>query len=331
MKALIKSIQKIDAKHLFFAGGISAVSGLAATVFSGSSFAVWLLVICVVSAAIFFALIAIKVAYSLLNSIVSIVKRPHTRNTGKSKRNVPLIVVGLVTLIAISSLRAQLGGGVAVSIIQVCALVIILYGFGMSWTRKNKRHDNTKSRHDKSNSLNERVKASERTSNPDAYGTILQGVTIKIVNDLQDKHHLTETQANNLVVRIMGFCIIMLMRDLQDASVEPRKSREFISEVLRTIAKNSNPPELEQKAYTELNRLIGELSRKYGSLPLSNANSGNLGGTLLWEYSKLMNETMGKDKNDLILLMENTSVITNLNQAIETQGIVTALKANTVK
>lgn len=331
MKALINLIQKIDAKHLFFAGGISAASGLAATVLSGSSFAICLLVICVVSALIFFTLIATKMAYSLLNSIVTTVKRPRTRNTGKSKRNIPLITVGLITLIAISSLRAQLGGGVAVSIIQVCALVIILYGFGMSWTRKNKRHDNTESKHNRSNSLNERVQASERTNSPDAYGTILQGVTIRIVNDLQEKHHLTEAQANTLVVRIMGFCIIMLMRELQDASVEPRKSREFISEVLRTIAKNSNPPELEQKAYTELNRLIGELSRKYGSLPLSNANSGNLGGTLLWEYSKLMNETMGKDKNDLILLMENTSVITNLNQAIETQGIVTALKANTVK
>lgn len=329
MKALINLIQKIDAKHLFFAGGISAASGLAATVLSGSSFAICLLVICVVSALIFFTLIATKMAYSLLNSIVTTVKRPRTRNTGKSKRNIPLITVGLITLIAISSLRAQLGGGVAVSIIQVCALVIILYGFGMSWTRKNKRHDNTESKHNRSNSLNERVQASERTNSPDAYGTILQSVTIKIVNDMQDKHHLTEIQANNLVVRIIGFCIIMFMQDLQDASVEPRKSREFISEVLRTIAKNSNPPELEHKAYTELNHLIGGLSREYGSLPLSNANSSNLKGTLLWEYSKLINETMGKDKNDLILLMENTSVITNLHHAIDTTKIIKSLQGNT--
>ena len=35
---------------------------------------------------------------------------------------------------------------------------------------------------------------------------------------------------------------------------------------------------------------------------------------------KLMNETMGKDKNDLILLMENTSVIANLNQAKQDQA-----------
>ena len=146
---------------------------------------------------------------------------------------------------------------------------------------------------------------------------------------MQDKHHLTEIQANNLVVRIIGFCIIMFMRDLQDASVEPRKSREFISEVLRTIAKNSNSPELEHKAYTELNHLIGGLSREYGSLPLSNANSSILKGTLLWEYSKLINETMGKDKNDLILLMENTSVITNLHHAIDTTKIIKSLQANT--
>ena len=255
--------------------------------------------------------------------------------TKNRTKNIPLIIVGIILLVAITSLRSQIGGGLMVSIIQACALVIILRGFGLSWTRKNERHSSTKqrtiSRHSKSNPTKEQTKTTARTKNPDAYGTILQGVTIRIVNDLQEKHHLTEAQANTLVVRIMGFCIIMLMRELQDASVEPRKSREFISEVLRTIAKNSNPPELEQKAYTELNRLIGELSRKYGSLPLSNANSGNLGGTLLWEYSKLMNETMGKDKNDLILLMENTSVITNLNQAIETQGIVTALQTSTTE
>ena len=32
-----------------------------------------------------------------------------------------------------------------------------------------------------------KAKASERTNSPDAYGTILQGVTIRIVNDLQEK------------------------------------------------------------------------------------------------------------------------------------------------
>jgi len=54
----------------------------------------------------------------------------------KRTKNIPLILVGIVLLIAISSLRSQIGGGAVVSIIQVIALIIILYGFGMSWTRK---------------------------------------------------------------------------------------------------------------------------------------------------------------------------------------------------
>lgn len=52
------------------------------------------------------------------------------------KKNIPLILVGIILFIAISSLRSQIGSGITVSIIQVCALVIVLYGFGMSWTRK---------------------------------------------------------------------------------------------------------------------------------------------------------------------------------------------------
>lgn len=54
-------------------------------------------------------------------------------------KNIPLILVGIILLIAISSLRSQIGGGVVVSVIQVIALIIILYGFGMSWTRKGNK------------------------------------------------------------------------------------------------------------------------------------------------------------------------------------------------
>lgn len=331
MKALSNIIQRIDAKYLFLAGGTSVVSGFAATIFSESSIAVWLFLTCIASAIAFAGLIAIKIVFGIFSATASIARGSRARPSHKSKRNVPLIIVGLITLIAVSSLRSSIGGGIAVSIIQVCALVIVLYGFGMSWTRKNKQYGRISAKHSGANHAKEQTETAKKTKGPVAYGTILQGVTITIVDDLRKKHRLTELQENNLAVRIMGFCIIILMREFQKTSVEPRKSREFISEVLRTIARNSNPPELEQKAYTELNRIIGGLSREYGSLPLSNTDSSNLKGTLLWEYSKLMNETMGKDKNDLILLMENTSVIANLNQAIDTQDIVTALQTSTTE
>ncbi len=55
------------------------------------------------------------------------------------KRNTPLILIGITLLIAISLLRSQIGGGAVVSIIQVIALIMILYGFGMSWTRKSNK------------------------------------------------------------------------------------------------------------------------------------------------------------------------------------------------
>lgn len=55
------------------------------------------------------------------------------------KRNTPVILIGIILLLAITLLRSQIGGGVVAAIIQVLALVMILYGFGMSWTRKGKK------------------------------------------------------------------------------------------------------------------------------------------------------------------------------------------------
>lgn len=162
---------------------------------------------------------------------------------------------------------------------------------------------------------------------PDAYGTILLGFIAKVTDDLRKKHHLTVVQEGDLFVQLVGFCIITLMRDFRGASIQPHKSREFISEVLRTIARVSNP-ENEQDAYTELNRVVGKLSREYGSLPSSNANPNILKGTLLWEYTILMNKTMGKDKSDVISLAENVSVITSINEALDTTDIVKSLQFN---
>lgn len=65
----------------------------------------------------------------------------------KRKKNIPLILVGILLLITITSLRSQIGGGVTVGIIQVCSLMIILYGFGMSWTRKEMRKSESNTNH----------------------------------------------------------------------------------------------------------------------------------------------------------------------------------------
>lgn len=329
MKKLLNGIQKIDAKHLFLTGGASVSLAFIAVLFPDNENATWFLLAGLLSAGIFAVLIAVKMATSVLTALVTAVKHPRSINKQGSSKNIPLILIGVILLLAITSLRSQIGGGFVVSIIQVCALMIILYGFGMSWTRKKKRHEHIKSRatseYNKLNPTKKQTKTTDGMEKPDAYGAILLGVTVNIADGLRKKHHLTEGQESNLVVRIMGFCFIILMRELQDASVQPHKSREFISEALRTIAKISNPGH-EQDAYTELNQIIGTLSREYGGLPLSNAGSDSLKGTLLWEYSKLMNETMGKDKSDIVSLMENVSVITNINQAIDTKDIVKSLR-----
>jgi len=72
-----------------------------------------------------------------------------TTRMGKQhkKKNIPIILVGVVLLIAITSLRSSIGGGLVVGVVQVCALVIILYGFGMSWTRKDMRKGESNTNH----------------------------------------------------------------------------------------------------------------------------------------------------------------------------------------
>lgn len=59
----------------------------------------------------------------------------------RKKKNIPLIVTGLILLIAVTALRSQLGGSAVVSVIQVGALIVILSGFGVAWTRKEERRN----------------------------------------------------------------------------------------------------------------------------------------------------------------------------------------------
>lgn len=139
MDKLLNIIQKIDAKHLLFTGGMSAFLGFLAVLIPDSGAAIWLFLASIVSATVFVVLIAVKMLHSVISYIFSVIKRTHSVPNHKTKRNTPLIMVGLITLIAITSLRSQIGGGSMVSVIQVCALMIILYGFGMSWTRKRNK------------------------------------------------------------------------------------------------------------------------------------------------------------------------------------------------
>jgi hypothetical protein len=56
-----------------------------------------------------------------------------------NKRNVPLILIGVVTFVLATILKANsigLSVGVALDILQVIGIILILLGFGVSWTKK---------------------------------------------------------------------------------------------------------------------------------------------------------------------------------------------------
>lgn len=59
----------------------------------------------------------------------------------KNKRNVPLIVIGVVVFVLATMLKANSIGlrvGVMLDILQVAGIIVALVGFGLSWTKKDK-------------------------------------------------------------------------------------------------------------------------------------------------------------------------------------------------
>jgi len=58
-----------------------------------------------------------------------------------SKRNVPLIIMGVIILVLSTLLKATsigLAVGAMLDILQIIGIILILLGFGISWTKKKK-------------------------------------------------------------------------------------------------------------------------------------------------------------------------------------------------
>lgn len=259
MKALSNIIQRIDAKYLFLAGGTSVVSGFAAIIFSESSIAVWLFLTCIASAIAFAGLIAIKIVFGIFSATASIARGSRARPSHKSKRNVPLIIVGLITLIAVSSLRSSIGGGIAVSIIQVCALVIVLYGFGMSWTRKGRQNE--------SNDLSVPT-VLEKAQNEYTIGLVK--LTEKQAKFIIKQYGLEASKIDTLILLLYGYCFLQLTHRLIANGTTPEKSRHVMIKMIRDIARliTADNPAEEQNAYEHLNKAISISVKEHVNIPV---------------------------------------------------------------
>lgn len=157
----------------------------------------------------------------------------------------------------------------------------------------------------------------------DDYAGTLLYMSAASAEKLRQSNNLTDDQGSQLMMQIIGFCLIVFARQANDSSVPSQKTKAFMEDALRIIAQRAGTDN-EEEAYRAYKSLTSEILNKYGDLPLK-SDSGKQGGTLLWEYGKHMSDTMGKNK-DLEAVMNNVSVITSVSNAIDIKELVKSLR-----
>ncbi|NCB71001.1 MAG: hypothetical protein EOM45_04325 [Clostridia bacterium] len=222
----------------------------------------------------------------------------------QKKRNIPLIVIGIIILIAVTPYVGK--GGSLIPILQVCGLIVVLIGFGVPWKRSKQKKSH---------------KGILKPANIDDYVASVGVLSARTATQIQEKNPLNDRQSSEIMVQLAIFNILMLVRDMENASVPTGNAAVFVDKTLRELAVKLNSDIDENTAYTLLKQLFTELSDQFGSLPLT-SDSDILGGTLLWEYSKHMNETMGKEALDLEMIMHNTATLTYVREALDTSAAI---------
>lgn len=157
------------------------------------------------------------------------------------------------------------------------------------------------------------------------YAGVALHLSAKTADDLKKEMSYTEQDSTVIMLQVLTFCILNLMRTFAQNGISIEKGRETIEIILLEAAKTFAPePSKVQDTYLTLNQTVNEWIKIYGKLPLGE-KLGTQAGTLIWEYSKLMASTIGKEK-DLPVMMTFASRIVNVNNALETNNLIKALR-----
>lgn len=140
-------VERLYARYLYVAGGAVILFLFIAisTADTSDNATLWMLG-AVVSACIFFAILILKIAYYFIVGTVSATKETLGAIKGRKlspkdqrKKNIPLIVVGIVILVASTPFVGS--GGAFIPLLQVLGLIVILAGFGVPFTRPPQKKD----------------------------------------------------------------------------------------------------------------------------------------------------------------------------------------------
>lgn len=222
-----------------------------------------------------------------------------------------LLLIGLGIFIV--SVLAIPGGNMAADLTRIAIWLVVLVSWIVSVVYAIK-HRGSK---DKKN----RTIASESTGDVVTdYAKALLVTSAAVADKLQREQRLTDSQSTSVMIEVMGFCIIMLMYRFTASHIPKPKGTEVVDDILKGVAKlQSDSKDQEQQAYVGLGQEIGVLVHKYGSMPLGTDNDkAGLGGTLMWEYGKLMTETAGKEV-DLAFSMLCVKFLTMANDNLQNE------------
>ena len=161
--------------------------------------------------------------------------------------------------------------------------------------------------------------STESRNEPEAYAYTLSFLSAKVSDDLQKQIGFNDEQATEVMGLVVAFCLLMLMKRFSASGVASYKGRSTIELVTGDIFKHLSDGDTDDTHRDAFGSHIIGIVKKYGDLPLSKKDgSKGLGGTLMWEYSKLMLQTMGKDpRTEIEGMMFVTSRLSNANKALE--------------
>ncbi len=159
------------------------------------------------------------------------------------------------------------------------------------------------------------------------YAGVALHLSAKTADELKKELGYTEEDSTVIMLQIITFCILNLMRVFARQNVSVDKGRNAIELILRDVAKSLAPDQASvDSVYRTINQTTEEWIRTYARLPLGEKMSTQA-GTLIWEYSKLIMSTAGKnpasDPHSTLLV---SSRIVNANNAIETNDLIAALR-----
>lgn len=154
---------------------------------------------------------------------------------------------------------------------------------------------------------------------PEAYAYTLSFLSAKASDDLQKQIGFNDEQSSEVMTLVVAFCLLMLMKQFSAHNVPSYKGRGTIELVTGDIFKHLSSNDTDNTHRDAFILEILGIIKKYGDLPVGQKDdSKGLGGTLFWEYSKLMLQTMGKDpRTELESIMLVTSGLSSVNVALK--------------